>query len=373
MTNKVDPDVPFDVPPLPPIQSVESLDVLKKLAPAARSLSALDQVSRLLPNQYLLANLIPILESQSSSQIENIVTTTDELFKYVDDTAGASGSVKEILRYKKALFIGLDTITGDNARPLTANTAIEVCASLTGVKGGVRKVSGTNLKNARTGEVIYTPPVGEGVINHKLANWDKYLHNNDVDPLIAMAVLHYQFEAIHPFLDGNGRTGRIMNILFLVEKDLLSKPVLYLSKFILENKDEYYAKLRAVTQDGDWEAWVSFMLDAVKVTSQWTIEKVNAVVSLQADTVAYVKKVMPQEYSHELIDALFQNPYIRVKNVLESNIVKSRQTGMKYLRALVEAGVLKEMAHGKEVLFIHERLLFLMTHDVNDYEGFLDL
>ena len=151
MKNKVDPDVPFDVPPLPPIQSVESLDVLKKLAPAARSLSALDQVSRLLPNQYLLVNLIPILESQSSSQIENIVTTTDELFKYVDDIAGAPSSVKETLRYKKALFIGLDTITGDNARPLTANTAIEVCSSLTGVKGGRKKGIGYQFEKCQNG------------------------------------------------------------------------------------------------------------------------------------------------------------------------------------------------------------------------------
>jgi Fic family protein len=232
----------------------------------------------------------------------------------------------------------------------------------------VRKATGTNLKNNRTAEVIYTPPVGESAIKEKLANWEFYLHQNEVDPLVAMAVMHYQFEAIHPFWDGNGRTGRILNILFLVEKQMLAQPILYLSKFIVENKEEYYRLLLRIMQNNEWEPWICFMLDAIRIMSDWTIEKVNAVVRLQKETAEFVKEQAKNTYSHEIITLLFQNPYVRSRNLTQAGLFKSRQAAMKNLRKLEELGVLESREAGKEVLFLHKRLHFLMANDVNDYE-----
>lgn len=368
MNSKFVPTEPFNVPSLPPRHETESLVILKKLTPAARSLSALNQVARLLVDQNLLINLIPILESKSSSEIENIVTTTDELFRYAGDEGNATPAVKETLRYKQAMLTGFSRITDDGSRPLCTNTAISICSALTQTQVDVRKVTGTNLKNTRTAEVIYTPPVGMSVITEKLANWERYLHENDVDPLVAVAVMHYQFEAIHPFLDGNGRTGRILNILFLVEKQLLTQPILYLSKFIVENKEEYYRLLLGITQHQDWESWICFMLDAIRITSDWTIDKVNAVVRLQKETAEYVKVQAKTTYSHEMIALLFQNPYVRSRNLTEAGLFKSRQAAMNNLRKLEELGVLESREAGKEVLFLHKRLHFLMANDVNDYE-----
>lgn len=365
------PEVPYDIPALP-IDDIETIEVLKKVTPAARSLAALNQVARLLTNQNLLVNLIPILESKSSSEIENIVTTTDALFQHDSDTSNADSATKEALRYKKALFLGFDSIAGKEARPLNTNTAIAICSELIDKQVDVRKVTGTNLKNQRTGQVIYTPPVGEVNLRNKLSNWESYIHEHDVDPLIALAVAHYQFEAIHPFLDGNGRTGRILNILFLIENDLLSQPILYLSRYIVQNKEDYYRLLLKVTEEGDWESWICFMLDAVKVTAEWTIDKVNAIVELQKQTSLYIKDCASKVYSHELVELLFEKPYLRAKDLLEREIYRSRQAASTNLKLLESLGILESKVIGRETLFINTRLLDLMSYDSNDFLPFGD-
>jgi Fic family protein len=363
------PEIPFDLPPLP-VDGIETINILKKVTPAARALSALNQVARLLANQNLLVNLIPILESKSSSEIENIVTTTDALFQHDSDSSNADPATKEALRYKRALFTGFSSITGEKSRPLNISTAIEICSELTDKQIDVRKITGTNLKNQRTDEIIYTPPVGETNLRDKLANWEQYLHVHDVDPLIALAVSHYQFEAIHPFLDGNGRTGRIINILFLIENDLLAQPILYLSRYIVQNKDEYYSLLLKVTSEGDWESWICFMLDAIRITAQWTIDKINAIVELQKSATEHIKENAPKTYSYELVEILFEKPYLRSKDILDRNIYKSRQAAMTNLRVLENLGILESKASGKETLFINNKLLALMAYDSNDFEAF---
>lgn len=363
------PEIPYDIPPLP-IDGIETVKILKKVTPAARSLSALNQVARLLTNQNLLINLIPILESKSSSEIENIVTTTDALFQHGSDTSSADPATKEALRYKSALFLGFEAIAGEKAKPLNTNIAIDVCSELTGKQVDVRKITGTNLKNQRSGEVIYTPPVGEVNLRNKLSNWEYYIHEHEVDPLIALAVAHYQFEAIHPFLDGNGRTGRILNILFLIENDLLSQPILYLSRYIVQNKDDYYKLLLKVTIDGDWESWICFMLDAIRVMSEWTIDKVNAIVDLQEQTSNHIKKNAFKTYSHELVELLFEKPYLRVKDLLDRDIYRSRQAASTNLKALEKLGILELKISGRETLFINKRLLDLMSYDSNDFLPF---
>lgn len=363
------PEIPFELPPLP-VNGVETINILKKLTPAARELSALNQVARLLSNQNLLINLIPILESKSSSEIENIVTTTDALFQHDSDFSSADPATKEALRYKRALFVGFNSITSEQARPLNTGTAKEVCSELTDRKVDVRKITGTDLRNQRTGEIIYTPPVGESNLRDKLSNWEQYLHDHDVDPLIALAISHYQFEAIHPFLDGNGRTGRIVNILFLIENDLLSQPILYLSRYIVKNKEKYYELLLKVTSEGDWESWICFMLDAIRITAQWTIDKVNAIVNLQKSAAEHIKESAENTYSHELVEVLFEKPYLRSRDIVDRDIYKSRQAAMTNLHRLVKLGILEIKKSGKETLFINQKLLDLMAYDSNDFESY---
>ena len=229
----------------------------------------------------------------------------------------------------------------------------------------IRKLPGTVIGNQKTGQTIYTPPVGEKVIRDLLSNWERFLHENDeADPLIKMAVSHYQFEAIHPFYDGNGRTGRILNVLYLIEQNLLSLPILYLSRYIVQNKSDYYRLLTAVTSQEEWEAWIVYMLKGVAEVSQWTCNKIAAVRNLIDYTTTYVHESVPKIYSHELIQTLFEQPYCRISSLTEKNIAQ-RQTASVYLKKLVEIGVLKEQQFGKEKLFVHTKLLQLMTEDSN--------
>lgn len=364
-----DPQVPYDIPLLP-VDGFETIKILKKLVPAARALSSLNQIIRFIPNQKLLNNLIPILESQASSEIENIVSTTDELFKYEFDFSNAEPAIKNVLRYKKALLGGFESISGGNGHILTMNTAIKVCSELLNKKIDLRKDMGTNLQNQRTGEVIYTPPVGEDNIRNRLSNWEFYIHNHIADPLIALAVAHYQFEAIHPFFDGNGRTGRILNLLFLIEKDLLPQPILHLSRYFLQNKKEYYGQLHKVTQDGDWESWICFILDAVTISTKWTIAKVNAILALQKQTSEYLKECFQKPYSYQLIELLFEKPCLRTRDLIEKGLYRSRQAAIATLKSLRDLGVLTSKSEGREMLFFNTRLLELMYYDTNDFLPF---
>jgi len=246
-------------------------------------------------------------------------------------------------------------------RPLGTRLAEQLCSRIKGVEMTVRKVPGTALANERTGRIIYTPPEGEALLREKLGNWETYLHQQeDIDVLIRMAVAHYQFEAIHPFTDGNGRTGRLLNTLYLVEQELLTLPVLYLSRYIIENKDDYYAKLLRVTTHQSWEKWVLYVLNGVEETAIWTREKIAAIRRLLEHTNQYVRLAAPEVHSRELIDIIFTQPYCRIANLVEADIAK-RQTASVYLKQLTEIGVLKEMKVGRDKLFIHPKLIGVIT------------
>jgi Fic family protein len=365
------PERPFnELPVLPPAHELESRSVLKACIEARASLAELKQAAELIPNQAMLINTLPLLEAKDSSEIENIVTTTDRLFQFAqagDDTAAADSATKEALRYRTALYQGYRSL---QTRPLCTVTAVDICRTIKAVQMDIRRVPGTALANDKTGEVIYTPPVGEQILRDLLANWEQFLHNaRDLDPLIRMAVGHYQFEAIHPFTDGNGRTGRVLNILFLIQEDLLTLPILYLSRYIIAHKADYYRLLLDVTRTQAWEPWLLYMLQAVTETARWTTAKIAAIRALADHTADFVRTRLPAIYSRELVDVIFEQPYCRIGNVEERGIAK-RQTSSRYLKALVELGVLKEVAFGKEKLFIHPKLMRLLTYDGNGFEAY---
>jgi Fic family protein len=349
-----------DLPPLTPQTDLETRAVLKACIEARAAVAELKQAARLLPNQDVLINTIPLLEARASSAIENIVTTADQLFRYAqpDREALADPATKEALRYRTALRRGVELL---NKTPLTTGTAVEVCRTLRGVHLDVRRVPGTKLMNEGTGEVVYTPPEGEALLRQLLANWERFLHEaGEVDPLVRMAVAHYQFEAIHPFTDGNGRTGRILNLLFLVEQELLDLPILYLSRAIIRRKADYYRLLLAVTTDGAWEDWMLYMLGAVNETARWTTNRIRAIRQLMQETGAYVRNEAYGAYSRELVELIFVQPYCRIKNVVEAGIAQ-RQTAAVYLKQLAGTGVLEEVKVGREKLFINPRLMRLLT------------
>ena len=356
-------DQPYnELPKLPPESDLESAKILKACIPARAALAELKQAGELLPNQGLLINLIPLLEAKDSSEIENIVTTSDKLFEYAQNEQQADPATKEALRYRTALFNGFQSL---NDRPLCVTTALEVCSTIKGTDMNVRRVPGTTLANQATGKVIYTPPVGEPLLRDLLSNWADFLHQEDgIDPLIKMAVSHYQFEAIHPFTDGNGRTGRVLNVLYLIEQELLTLPTLYLSHYIVRNKADYYRLLNEVTSDQAWEAWVLYLLKAVEQTAIMTTAKIAAVRELIEITREHINAKLPKIYSYELLTVIFEQPYCRIKNLVENNIAK-RQTASEYLKQLAGIGVLQEVQAGKEKLFVHPQLITLMTQDEN--------
>lgn len=364
-----DPAKPYnDLPGLPPAADIETRDLLKACIEARAALAELKQATALLPNPAVLINTIPILEAQASSEIENIVTTTDTLFRYADSAdAAPDAATKEALRYRSALYEGFQSL---RSRPLCTETAVVVCTRIKGVQMQIRRVPGTTLANDLTGEIIYTPPVGESLLRDKLADWERFIHDHDeIDPLIRMAVAHYQFEAIHPFTDGNGRTGRVINLLQLIEHGLLDLPVLYLSRYIIRRKTDYYRLLLAVTREARWEEWVAFMLAAVADTARWTTAKIAAVRRLEEVARDYVRAQRPKLYSRELIDVIFNQPYCRIQNVIDAGIAQ-RQTAAKHLKELAAIGVLHEHRVGKEKVFVHPAFLRLLTSDANELPAY---
>jgi Fic family protein len=289
------------------------------------------------------------------------------LFRYAQfDEQNADPATKEALRYRTALRQGVESLA---ARPLGTSTAIEVCSTLKGVEMDIRKIPGTTL-TGRRGEVIYTPPVGEALLRDKLANWERFIHEHeDLDPLVRMAAAHYQFEAIHPFLDGNGRTGRVLNQLMLIEHKLLDSPVLYLSRYIIRNRAAYYRLLLEVTRAGAWEPWLLYMLVGVRETASWTTDKIHAIRDLIVHTAEYVRARAPKYYSRELVELIFTQPYCRIANLVESGIAQ-RQTASVYLKALTEIGVLGEIKVGREKLFIHPKFIGLLTSEEHSFDAY---
>jgi len=361
-------DRPYNnLPRLPPSSELETKAVLKQCISARSALAELKKASELIPNPAMLINTLPLLEAKASSEIENIVTTADQLFRHLQADAGADPATKEALRYRRALLEGVREL---ETRPLTTRTAESICTQVKGMEMSVRKVPGTALANDATGTVIYTPPEGESLIRDLLANWERFLHEEEsIDPLVRMAAAHYQFEAIHPFTDGNGRTGRIVNSLFLVEQDLLPLPILYLSRYIIAHKADYYRLLLAVTRESAWEAWVLYMLRAVEDTATWTTAKIDAVRSLVDETTEHVRANLPKVYSRELVDLVFEQPYCRIANLVHARIA-GRQAASRYLKALVSIGVLSEQTFGKEKLFVHPKLMVLLTRDSNTFASY---
>jgi Fic family protein len=347
-----------ELPPLPPPIDVETREVLKATIEARAALAALDQAARRITNPTVLINAIPLLEAQASSEIENIVTTTDELFRYAQDEAtAASSATKETLNYRSALFAGVRLI---RARPLSVSTAAEICTTVKSREMPIRRLPGTFIGNPVTNAAIYTPPVGEARIREKLGDWEQFIHARaGLDPLIVMALAHYQFEAIHPFEDGNGRTGRILNVLLLMSAGLIEEPILYLSRYIIENKDEYYRLLLAVTRDAAWVEWILFVVEGIRQTATSTVIKIDQIQSLQDRTLGMIRETTGGANA-DLLAVLFEQPYCRIANVVERCHV-SRPTATNWLNALVAAGVLIDVRRGRERIFINTALLDLLT------------
>jgi Fic family protein len=358
----LNPKVPYnDLPPLPPQVDVETKAILKKTITARSALAELKGLGETIPNQALLVDSLVLQEAKASSEIENIITTSDALFQALAATnRKTDAATKEVLRYREALWKGYSIL---KKRPVLAtNLFIDIVQIIKEHSGGIRRVPGTAVVNAATGKVIYTPPEGETIIRDKLKNLEDFIHvQNDMDPLIKLAIIHYQFEAIHPFSDGNGRAGRIINILFLILNGLLDLPVLYLSKAIIEQKNDYYRLLRQVTETNQWEPWILFMLKAVEDTALFTRERIVAIRAIMAETTETARKALPARvYSRELIELIFRQPYTKGQFIVDAGIAK-RQTAAEYLKELEKIGILKPYKIGRETLYLNVKLYKLLS------------
>ena len=367
---KYDRNDPFnELPLLPTPQEVENdSDILKKLVKASRALASVNSNVLRLPNPDMLINTIGLQEAKTSTAIENIFTTEDELYKAISDTGGSERSnpaTKEVLRYREALWGGYQTLQEKKTINLTLIT--KIFQQIKDTKSGLRPpqslvVIKRGASEIKPGEIIYTPPRGEGIIEKLMDNLVEYLNNDNryaTDPLLKMCIAHYQFEAIHPFHDGNGRTGRILNLLYLINKSLLSRPVLYLSKYIIQNKDEYYHNLAAVTQRGSWKGWILYMLDAVEYTSSLTNELINDIVKQMEITLDYGRKHI-KWYNKDVNEALFSQPYSRPKIIGDTLNKSSRTTLTKYMEELERAKILTPKKEGKEVYYLNDDLIRIL-------------
>jgi Fic family protein len=370
---KYDRNSPFNaLPHLPPASAVEDdVQILKKLVSASRALATVNSNVLRLPNPDMLVNTISLQEAKTSTAIENIFTTEDELYKAISDTSGEDRSnpaTKEVLRYREALWSGYESL--NNRNTITHELVIKIFQRVKKTNTGLRAPQAMIIirrgdSELRPGDVVYTPPRGENVIEPLLQNLIGYL-NDDIryptDPLLKMCIAHYQFEAIHPFQDGNGRTGRILNLLYLVNKKLLSRPVLFLSKYILTNKDDYYFHLAAVTQRSSWKERILYMLDAVEKTSLLTNDLIDQIVTQMDSTYEHAKKKI-KWYNKDVNEALFSQPYSRPTLIGKALNKTSRTTLTKYMDELVQAKVLSPKKDGKEVYYLNDDLIRILgTH-----------
>lgn len=353
--------VPYNgLPPLPPRVEVETRATLKLAIRARTALSDLKGAGRLIPNQSVLIRAIVLQEAKLSSEIENIVTTNDDLYKALsNDAINANPHTKEVLNYGEALWHGNRRL--QHNRPLSPVLFSEIASIIVNRQTDVRKTPGTRIGNPITGEIIYSPPEGESAIRGLLKNLCRFLYDDgDIDPIIKLAIAHYQFEAIHPFHDGNGRTGRVINILYLLEQRLLDLPVLYLSGYIIKNRLKYYRGLREVTENGNWEGWITYMLEAVEATAIETRERIENIHAAMEATSDKVRNELPKVYSHELMKVIFSQPYTRIAAVEEAGIAK-RQTASGYLKALESIGVLRATKSWRETLYLNPVLMTVLS------------
>lgn len=333
--------------------------ILESLNEASRSLAELKGFANSIPNQYILINAITINEAKDSSEIENIVTTHDSIYKVLTESGFKDESAKEVVDYRSAIWLGYEIIKEKEF--ISTNILVELQGMIEHNKAGIRKNPGTKLINSKTGEVIYTPPQDEKEIRDLLKNLEDYINeNDDVDPLIKMALIHYQFESIHPFYDGNGRTGRILNVLYLVLNNLLDSPILYLSNYINKNKDEYYRLFTEFRENSNYEDWIIYILKGIEETSKNTIELIKLIQEeMEAYKQDFITK-LPKIYSEELLDSLFYEVYTRI-NYIEERCHVTRQTAATYLNSLVEAGLLEFEKIGRESIYKNTRLINLLS------------
>lgn len=333
--------------------------ILESLNEASRSLAELKGFANSIPNQYILINAITINEAKDSSEIENIVTTHDSIYKVLTESGFKDESAKEVVDYRSAIWRGYEIIKEKEF--ISTNILVELQRMIEHNKAGIRKNPGTKLINSKTGEVIYTPPQDEKEIRDLLKNLEDYINeNDDVDPLIKMALIHYQFESIHPFYDGNGRTGRILNVLYLVLNNLLDSPILYLSNYINKNKDEYYRLFTEFRENSNYEDWIIYILKGIEETSKNTIELIKLIQEeMEAYKQDFITK-LPKIYSEELLDSLFYEVYTRI-NYIEERCHVTRQTAATYLNSLVEAGLLEFEKIGRESIYKNTRLINLLS------------
>lgn len=354
-------EIPYnELPLLPPKAELENQAILKQLIQSHKALAELKGYSELLPDKSLLLNTITLQEAKESSAIENIITTHDALYKSLAlPKSKIDKATKEVLNYRQALWLGYESVL--KHKYITTNTIIEIQKELEQNNAGIRKLPGTKLINDKTQEIIYTPPEGENVLRNLLSNLELYINSNDglTDPLIKLAVMHYQFESIHPFYDGNGRTGRILNVLYLVLNELIDSPILYLSKYIIQNKNDYYRLLQETRTQDAWHEWILYILIGIEQTSKDTLSLIKQINVLMDSSIEKVKANLPKIYSKELIELLFTNVYTKI-SILGEKGIASRNIASKYLNSLVEIGLLTEGKIGKETLFINQQLFDLL-------------
>ena len=348
--------------PLPDLNQLETRAVLKKTAEAHRYLAELKGVAGSIPNEAILINTLALQEAKDSSEIENIVTTHDELYKAnLNVEATLSIATKEVQDYAFALRKGFMAVRETTL--IRLNDILTVQQELERNKAGLRRLPGTDLKNVSTGEIIYIPPQKFDDVERLMANLVAYINDDslcDADPLVKMAIIHHEFESIHPFYDGNGRTGRILNILYLVAKGLLNLPVLYLSRHFIRDKSEYYAQLQRVRDTGDWEPWLLYILDALVVTSQHTIQLITAMKVIMRDYKHRMRTELPKLYRQELLNNLFNHPYTKIEFVMD-DLQVSRITATRYLEQLVEQGFVVKEKIGRSNYYINQPLVALLT------------
>jgi len=347
--------------PLPNIETWETRAVLKKTALAHRYLAELKGISATIPNEAILINTLTLQEAKHSSEIENIITTHDELFKAeLFSEVALNPATKEVQDYAIALRTGFSLVR--NSKLLRLADILEIQETLERNKAGLRKLPGTELKNAQTGEMIYTPPQHPQDVIKLMDNLVQYINDDQLcaaDPLVKMAIIHHQFESIHPFYDGNGRTGRIVNMLYLVGQELLDLPVLYLSRYLIQTKSDYYHKLQAVRDNGEWESWLLYMLEGVVQTAKATIELIKNIKQIMQSFKRQIREQLPKIYRQELLNNLFNHPYTKIEFMMK-DLAVSRLTATKYLEQLVDIDLLKKEKIGRSNYYINQRLLSLL-------------
>lgn len=344
-----------NLPLLPPKSDLETKEILTKTITASRALAQLNGATRNLPNPSLFLDTLHLQEAKASSEIENIITTNDDLYQsVVADRKFDNPATKEVISYKEAIWLGLKRL---EEKPfITTNLCIELVQCIKRNTAGIRTIIGTTLSNTQ-GEIIYTPPTGEHIIREKMANLEKFINeNHTIDPLIKMAISHYQFEAIHPFADGNGRTGRILLLLQLKMEHLLDIPALFLSEYIIKHKAQYYNSLRAVTAHNNWSEFIIYMLDMVEKTSINGLNRLESIVQLMETTGKEIKEKLPKAYSKDLVEVIFKLPYTKRQNLIDIDLGTPKTVG-NYLMALEEHGFLTSVKVGKEKLYLNKRLM----------------